>query len=144
MVCLRLFENSAKDQTLRTLSSLGIIVIADIIYLYLSTFSFERLTNNKMAYFNVWITLAVVFGVSVLHREIGDVPEINNETIKDHAYYGILIGLLVYVPLYNWLLSCDNITNVMSLCNTGFGILLSAIACLCTFLISVQSNLFTN
>ena len=152
MVCLDLFENSAKDQTLRTLIALAIIVVTDIIYSYLTNFNKlvdfgpikipEILSENKIAHVNVWITLAVVFGVSVLHHNLGDKPEINNDTIKDHAYYGILIGLLVYTPMYGWLLSCGKITNIMSLCNSAFGILLSALACLCTFLISVQTGLF--
>ena len=157
MVQLHLFENSAKDQALRTLIALTIIVISDFIYQLLITRSFSAmwkniygetlpdcwLGKNILAWVNVWITLALVFGVSVLHRDSGDIkPEINNESIKDHAFYGILIGLLVYVPLNNWLVGKGQITNVESLCNTAFGILIASVACLCTFLISVQSGLF--
>jgi len=144
MVALSLFENSIKDQTLRTMLALVIIFFGDISYILLTTHSLDKFLNNKMAHINVWFTLALTFGVSLIYKnEVERTnPEINNDTIKNYTYYGILIGLLVYIPLYNWMLSCGNITNVMSICNTAFGILLAATTCLCTFLISVQCDLF--
>jgi uncharacterized membrane protein len=150
MVCLQLFENSAKDQTIRTLIALVIIVISDLVYQFLLTHSlsktWETIRKNILAYINVWITLAIVFGVSVIYTDQKEQQtkkiEINSESIKNHAFYGILIGLLVYVPLYNWLVGIGQITGIQSLCNTAFGVLIGSIACLCTFLVGVQTNLF--
>lgn len=139
MVQLSLFENSIKSQTIRTLLSLAIIVPSDLIYLRLSEKSINRFINNKFAYFNVWITLAIVFGVSILSSKTYDTNEVNNDTIKNYAQYGLLIGLLVYVPLYNWIISCGAITGfsqLTSLANTAFGVVLSALTCLIVFLIS--------
>ena len=45
MVCLDLFENSAKDQTLRTLIALTIIVIADIFDVF-----YDRFRRNMMLF----------------------------------------------------------------------------------------------
>lgn len=143
MVVLSLFENSAKDQTLRTLTSLALIIISDLVYQFLYNRNLNYLWTNKLAYFNVWITLAIVFGVSTIKsKQTDNYSDINSESIKNHAYYGILIGLLVYVPMCNWLLSVGKIDNVQSLCNTAFGIVIASIACLCTFLISAKVGLF--
>lgn len=142
MVQLDLFENSAKNQTLRTLLSLAIIVPCDLIYLKLSEKSLKRFLDNKFAYFNVWITLAVVFGVSLLSSNKAN--EVNEDAIKNYVYYGLLIGLLIYVPLYNWIVSCGAIakfTNLLSLANTTFGVILSSITCLIVFLVSANTGL---
>jgi uncharacterized membrane protein len=139
MVQLSLFENSIKDQTWRTLLSLAIIIPCDLVYLKLSESNLNRFFNNKMAYFNVWITLAIVFGVSLLTSKDYSFQEVNDDTIKNYACYGLLIGLLVYVPLYNWIISCGAITNftqLTSLANIAFGVILSAITCLIVFLVS--------
>jgi hypothetical protein len=141
MVKLSLFENSAKNQTLRTLVALTIIIVSDLIFLRLSEGSFQKLKDHPSAYFNVWITLSLVFGVSLLSSESYKIDEVNTDTIKNYVYYGILIGLLVYVPLYNWMLSCGKVTNLVSLSNITFGILLSSFTCLCVFLISEKTNL---
>jgi len=144
MVQLSLFENSIKNQTVRTLLSLVIIVPCDLIYLGLSEKNISRFTKNKLAYVNVWITLAVVFGVSLLSSKIYKTDEVNNDTIKNYAQYGLLIGLLVYVPLYNWIISCGGITGfsqLTSLANTAFGVVLSALTCLIVFLVSANHDL---
>ena len=76
-----------------------------------------------MAYINVWITLAIVFGVSLLSTQKYKADEVNDDTIKNYACYGLLIGLLVYVPLYNWIISCGALTDfshLASLANTDF------------------------
>jgi uncharacterized membrane protein len=144
MVQLGLFENSIKNQALKTLLALVIFVPSDLIYLKLSEKSLKRFWDNKFAYFNVWITIAIVFGVSILSTNSFKVDEVNNDTIKNYVQYGLLIGLLIYVPLYNWIISCGAITNfsnLLSLANTTFGVILSAITCLIVFLISVNTNL---
>ena len=144
MVQLSLFENNPKNQALRTLLALVIIIPCDILYLKLSEKSLDRLWKHKLAYFNVWITLAVVFGVSLLSSNKYKIDDVNDDTIKNYAYYGLLIGLLVYVPLYNWIISCGGVTkftNLLSLANTAFGVILSSITCLILFLISAKTNL---
>lgn len=141
MVVLNLFETSPKDQTLRTLTALFIIIFGDILYLGLNS-NIKKFTKNKLAYLSIWLILAIVFGVSVLHHTENDTLEINNETIKDHAYYGILVGILVYIPLMNWMLSAKQVTPVGAICDTAFGILLCSVASLITFLISVHTGLF--
>jgi uncharacterized membrane protein len=144
MVRLDLYEQSAKNQIIRTLLALVIIVPCDILYLKLSEGKMTRLKEHFFAYFNVWITLAIVFGVSVLSTDQFKIDEVNNDTIKNYVLYGLLIGLLVYVPLYNWLISCVAITgfnNLLSLANTGFGIILSAFTCLMVFLISEKAGI---
>ena len=88
MVLLSLFENTAKNQTLRTLLALAIIIPCDILYLKLSEKSLDRLWKHGFAYFNVWITLAIVFGVSLLSTNSYKVDEVNDDTIKNYAYYG--------------------------------------------------------
>jgi Na+/proline symporter len=149
MVQLDLFENSYKNQALRTLTALAIIVIADLVYLGISQGSLQRFKDHKMAYFNVWITLAVVFGVSILTSDNYDINVVNTDTIKNYVEYGILIGLLIYVPLYNWLISCGKYTNIgvtqlSGLANVTFGIILSSFTCLCVFLISEKTNLISD
>jgi len=156
MVILNLFENSIKNQAIRTVISLLIIIAIDCLWVFLSnaekfinTWN-NPIMNNFLAYFNVWITIAIVFGVSTLTRiKNEEQTEINHESIKDYIYYGLLIGLLVYVPLYNWLLSCrlgnspnTYITSGEALGNTAFGVVLCAAVCLLTFLISAKLNLF--
>jgi uncharacterized membrane protein len=146
MVQLDLFENSITNQVLRTLLALAIIVPCDMLYLKLSEKSLDRLWKNWFAYFNVWITLALVFGVSLLTTNTFKVDEVNNDTIKNYVNYGLLIGLLVYVPLYNWIISCGAVTgfsHLLSLANITFGVILSAFTCLLVFLISVKTNLIT-
>jgi uncharacterized membrane protein len=144
MVQLELFENSIKNQALRTLIALSIIIPCDIVYLLVTERNFNRFFGNKLAYFNVWITLAVVFGVSLLSTNSYKINEVNNDTISNYVQYGLLIGLLVFVPLYNWILSCGAITNftsLQSLGNTAWGVILSAFTCLVVFLISEKTNL---
>lgn len=144
MVRLDLYENSIKNQALRTLIGLAIIIPSDIIYLYFSEKSLDRLRNHFFAYFNVWITLAIVFGVSLLSTDSYKINDVNKETIKNYVLYGLLIGLLIYVPLYNWIISCGAITKftkLLSLANTTFGILLSSFTCLMIFLISEKTDL---
>jgi uncharacterized membrane protein len=144
MVLLSLFDNSIKNQALRTMIALAIIIPCDITYLYFSERSFDRLRFHFFAYFNVWITLAIVFGVSLLSSSEYKTDEVNNDTIKNYVYYGLLIGLLVYVPLYNWIISCGGITkftHLLSLANTTFGIILSAFTCMLVFLISEKTGL---
>lgn len=146
MVKLDLFENSIKNQALRTLLGLSIIVICDIIWLLLSERSFERLKNHTFAYFNVWITLAVVFAVSLLSTDMYKINDTDEDNQKNYVYYGLLIGLLVYVPLYNWIISCGHITkftHLLSLSNTAFGVILSAFTCWAVFRISVITDLLT-
>lgn len=149
MVRLSLFEISLKNQALRTLLALALIIPCDVLYVYLSEGSITkfktRLLDNKLAYFNVWITLAVVFAVSTLSMNTEETNEDHYE-INNYASYGLLIGLLVYVPLYNWIISCGAITNfthLLSLANTAFGVVLSSIVCLLVFLISEKTNLLT-
>jgi hypothetical protein len=147
MVQLELFENSIKNQALRTLISLAIIVICDITWLFISERSFKRLRDHAFAYFNVWITLAIVFAVSLLSTNKYKVDEINEDTQKNYVYYGLLIGLLVYVPLYNWIISCGSITkftHLLSLSNTTFGVLLSALTCWSVFRISAMTGLLVD
>ena len=137
MVTLSLFENSIKNQTIRTIIALIIVVPSDLIYLFLSERSFERLRNHLFAYFNVWITLAIVFGVSI-------VSGIEGDSIKNYALYGLLIGLLIYVPLYNWIISCGSITNftqLLSVTNVAFGVVLSSFTCIILYLISEKAEL---
>lgn len=141
MVQLILFENSIKNQVLRTILSLSIIIPCDILYLYLSENNINRFLNHKLAYFNVWITLAVVFGVSLIYSKIYENDKINENTIKNNVQYGLLIGLLIYVPLYNWMISCGSITNILSVANTAYGIILSAFTYLLVFIVSVQTNM---
>jgi len=144
MVKLELYENSIKNQALRTITALAIIVPCDVLYLVLSENSLNRLREHFFAYFNVWITLAIVFGVSLLSTEQYKIDEVNNDTIKNYVLYGLLIGLLIYVPLYNWIISCGAITkftHLLSLANTTFGIVLSAVTCLFVFLISEKAGL---
>lgn len=139
MVKLLLFENKAKNQTIRTLLALSLIFICDMVYLLLSEKTIWRFLNNKFAYFNVWITIALVFGVSLLENK-----EVTHASVNDYAYYGILIGLLVYVPLYNWIISLGaitNFTNLRSLSNTLFGVLSSSFICVVVFLISEKTNM---
>ena len=136
MVQLDLFENSAKNQTIRVLISLLIIIIGDLIFLYLSEGKLERLLNNKFAYFNVWITLAIVFGVSILSSTGHDDSQDHTFNVKNYTCYGILIGLLVYVPMYNWLISIKSIPQMLAIANITFGVILSSITCLLLYLIS--------
>jgi hypothetical protein len=143
MVKLDLYEDSAKNQTIRTLLALIIIVPSDILYVYLSERNFDRLRKHFFAYFNVWITLAIVFGVSVLSNTDPtpdpNTNKVNNIAIKNYVLYGILIGLLIYVPLYNWMISCGSITgfnNLLSMANTAFGVVLSSFTCLMVFILS--------
>jgi hypothetical protein len=146
MVQLSLFENSIQNQALRVLLSLAIIIPSDLLYLKCTEFKLERFFNNKFAYLNVWITLAIVFGVSLLSSNAHATNEVNEDTIKNYACYGLLIGLLVYVPLYNWIISCGAITGfkqLTSLGNTAFGVVLSSLTCLFVFLISEKTNLLT-
>jgi len=150
MVNLSLFENSVKNQALRTLLSLSIIITCDIIWLWISERSFKRLKDHSFAYFNVWITLAVVFGVSQIYNNSEDSKttqkEINDENQKNYVLYGLLIGLLVYVPLYNWIISCGSITkftHLLSLSNTAFGIILSALTCWVVFRISSLTDMLS-
>jgi hypothetical protein len=141
MVTLNLFENSINNQTLRALLAFSVILIADVIYLRLSEGSFERLKNHPFAYFNVWITLAIVFAVSTLTTKN---ETTDDDAVKNYAYYGLLIGLLVYVPLYNWIISCGGITKftqLLSLANTAFGVLLSSLTCLIVFKVSQKTGL---
>jgi uncharacterized membrane protein len=145
MIQLSLFENSIQNQALRVLLSLAIIIPLDLLYLGCTEFSLKRFTGNKLAYINVWVTLAIVFGVSLLSTNAYKANEVNDDTIKNYACYGLLIGLLVYVPLYNWIISCGAITGftqLTSLGNTAFGIILSSITCLSVFLISEKTDLF--
>jgi hypothetical protein len=146
MVQLNLFENSINNQALRSLLAFSNILLADIFYLRLSEGNFERLKKHSFAYFNVWITLAIVFGVSTLTTKQYKTDEINDDTIKNYVYYGLLIGLLVYVPLYNWIISCGAITkftHLLSLANTAFGVLLSSFTCLIVFLVSQKTGLLS-
>jgi len=147
MVQLSLFENNIKNQALRTLLALTIIVICDITWLWISERNLNRLINHSFAYINVWITLAIVFAVSLLSSNEYKVDEVNEDTQKNYVYYGLLIGLLVYVPLYNWIISCGRITeftHLLSLSNTTFGVLLSALTCWAVFRISAMTGLLTD
>lgn len=147
MVQLNLFENSIQNQAARVCLAFSIIFISDIIWLSISEGNIQRLYNHPFAYFNVWITLAIVFGVSTLtssNNNIYKVNEVNTHTINNYVFYGLLIGLLVYVPLYNWIISCGAITkftNLLSLSNTAFGVLLSAFTCLIVFLVSEKTGI---
>lgn len=140
MVQLNLYENSAKNQTIRTLLSLAIFIPSDIIYLFISEGSIDRLKKHFFAYFNVWITISIVFGVSILN-------EIDYKTnLKNYALYGLLIGLLIYVPLYNWIISCGNITGfnrMLSLSNICFGVLISSFTCIMIYIIEENYHSYT-
>lgn len=142
MVKLALFENSSKSQAIRTLLAFAIIIPLDLFYLFVSERNIGRFMNNKMAYINVWVTLALVFGVSILSS---DSPDSQKQIqVKDYAQYGLLIGLLVYVPLYNWIISCGAITKftqLTSISNTGFGVVLSSITCISVYLISIKLDI---
>ncbi len=147
MVLLTLFENSIKNQALRTLLGLTIIVVCDIMWLWISERSFKRLQDHTFAYFNVWVTLAIVFAVSLLATDVYKIDEVNENTQKNYVYYGLLIGLLVYVPLYNWIISCGSITkftHLLSLANTTFGVILSALTCWAVFRISAMTGLLVD
>ncbi len=144
MVQLELFENTLKNQALRTILGLVLIFILDIIWILISERNFQRLRDHWFAYFNVWITLAIVFAVSLLSSKVYKSNEVNDDTQKNYVYYGLLIGLLVYVPLYNWIISCGNITkftHLLSLSNTAFGVLSSALVCWTVFRISVLTDM---
>ncbi len=141
MVQLDLFENSLKKQTLRTIIALAIIIPSDIIYTFMRNGSMNVVKINIMAYLNVWITLAVVFGVSILTSDKYDVKTVNKDTITNYVGYGALIGLLVYVPLYNWLVALNNLTKRTCLSNTAAGVVLSSFVCLFVFLISEKFDL---
>ncbi len=146
MVLLSLFENNTKNQALRTLLGLSIIIPCDIIWLWISERSFKRLQDHGFAYFNVWITIAIVFAVSILSSNLYKIDEINEDNQKNYVYYGLLIGLLIYVPLYNWIISCGSITkftHLLSLSNTTFGVILSAFTCWIVFRISAMTGLLT-
>lgn len=149
MVTLTLFENSLEHQTIRTILSFVLYVFCDLVWLFISErkaggMYLSRFWNNKVAYFNVWITIAIVFGVSVLATKPYSINEVNDDTQKNYVMYGLLIGLLIYVPLYNWIISCGAITGfsqLLALSNTGAGVVLSGFICWLVFRISVLRDL---
>ncbi len=140
MIQLSLFENSMDNQTIRALISLAILIPCDLLYLKLSENSLKRFFDNKFAYLNIWITIAIVFAVSLLSSKEELTYE---EKMKNYTLYGFLIGLLIYVPLYNWIISCGSITGftgMKSLFNTIFGVLLCGVTCLIVFLYQYKED----
>ncbi len=132
MVQIDLYTICFKNQILRILIALAIIIPCDILFLRLSEGNCNKLRKHFFAYLNVWVTLAIVFSISVLE----------DNKAQNYILYGILIGLLIYVPLYNWLISYKSITG-SSLTNLCFGIILSSFTCLIVFLISEKANLLS-
>lgn len=142
MVQLSLFENSVKSQTLRTLISLAIIIPMNLFYIKISESNLSRFMNNKLAFFNVWITLSIVFGVSLLSKtDTNTIIDSTDYQMKNYTYYGILIGLLIYVPLYNWLISSKVYKPISGFISNIFGILMSGVTCLIVYLISSKTDL---
>ena len=137
MVCIDVFESNVQSQTIRTLMSLTVIIFGDIFYLWI-TGNLKRFKDNKLAYLNVWLTISIVLGVSVLRNDKGEY--VYEHARRDHVYYGILIALLVYVPLNSWLSSTKYFTALESLYQTGYGIFLTALAALITFMVAESSE----
>lgn len=143
MVKLILFENSPKNQTLRTLIALSMIIPCDTLYTYLSEKSLERIKTHYLAYFSIWLILSIVFGISIIYSEpsITDTPdESYNNNIRNYAYYGVLVGLLICVPMYSWIATYSGNTPIMCLSGAAFGIILSAFVSIMVFLISKKAD----
>jgi hypothetical protein len=147
MVCVSVFESSIKDQTLRTLIALTILITGDVCYLY-GTNNLQKLTKNKMAFINTWLVVAIVLGVSNLidTNKSGTYPSDKEE----YAYYGILVALLVYVPLNSWLSSQRfptkgkhkvGISNMDSFFHIAFSVAITSLAAMFTFMIAQNSDL---
>ena len=138
MVCVNVFESDAKSQTLRTLSALTILILGELIYLFI-TRRIEKFLKNKMAFLTVWIIIGTVLGVGVLRDNNGNYNYEHSR--RDHSYYGILIGLLVYVPLNSWLSSVKFVSGRESIFHTAFGIFITSLAALFTFMIAESSEI---
>ncbi len=137
MVCVDIFESNAKSQTLRTLIALTVLILGDLFYLFI-TQNTKKFWNNKMAFLNIWVIVGIILGVSVLRNNDGDY--VYEHSKRDHAYYGILIGLVVYVPMNSWLSSGKIITSKQSLYHTAFGIFVTSFASLITYMIAEASD----
>ena len=138
MVCIDIFESNPKSQTLRTLTALAILILGDTFYLFI-TQNFQKFRNNKMAFLTTWIIIGVVLGVSVLRNNEGQY--IYDHTKRDHAYYGILVGLLVYIPLNSWLASFGKISAKSAIFHTAFGIFITSLAALVTHMVAESSDI---
>lgn len=138
MVSIHVFDIDAKSQTLRTLLALTVLAIGDLFYLFLTQNS-KKLWNNKLAYLILWIIIGLFIGVTVLRDESGEYDY--NNARSENVYYGILLGLIIYIPLNSWLSSVGYITVLQALYYISYGIFLTAVTSLITFMVSTSSEL---
>lgn len=146
MISLTIFEGPISFEIQRILIALSILIVGNVLYLMLSQ-NMKHFTSNKMAYLTTWVTIAVVLGVCLMYNDeetevsLKDSKYHYKKAKRDFVYFGILIALLVYIPIFGWLKSVGNITGLQCLCFSAFGIIISAIASLFTYIISVKNNL---
>lgn len=147
MISLTIFEGPFKLEIQRILIAFTILLVGNITYLFL-TKNMKHFTNNKMAYLSVWITIAFVLGVSLVYSDSKNQTEPKckkdyhyNNAKRDFVYLGILVSLLIYLPVFGWLKSVKNITTFQFIYFSAFGIIISALSSLFTYIISTKNNL---
>lgn len=140
MIVISLFRGPVSNIIQRILISLSILIIGNLTYIFL-TRNIQHFKQNKFAYITLWLTIAFSLGVSSIHDE----TEYEKfSTKRDFVYFGILIAFLIYIPSFLWLKSVHNITTLEFIYFSSFGIIITAISSLFTYVISKKHNLYLN
>lgn len=130
---------------LKFLLVLGILIFGDLFYSFLTGNNFR----NKPI---IWVTTAIILWLMVIHdtEEMSEnMTESNNTTEsnttesnnssptlkRDYAYYGILLGSMLYIPSNVLLCYYMYLPFVAALYNITFGVLITSLASLFSFLI---------
>lgn len=130
MLIFSLFKGPVIKEVKKTLVALCILAIANLIYLFL-TGHMSHFIEHKLAYITMWVTIAFVLGVTLVYNDKND-----QQTKRDFVCFGILVALLIYVPAFSWLKSVGNITGMQFIYFSSFGIVITAISSLFTYIIS--------
>lgn len=147
MISIDIFSGSLKNQTIRTLIAIVILMIADLIYYFftggiLSGTKFYKGEFPLVPYLITWIVLGILFG-TIEFKNKTENPELNPEgtIIPDSITFGIIIGIIVYSILTTWLYYVNGSFSIafMNLC---FGIISCVFASMFTHFIAINKKLY--
>lgn len=162
MVSIDIFAGSHLNQFLRTLIAITFLIIADVIYYFftgglLAGTKFYKGEFPWLPYITAWLTLGSVFGVVEFQSNNKEEDEEDEEEeqveayrpstlvmedlVSDSAFFGMIIGLIVYTVLTSWLYYVNGSPTIafMNLC---FGIVSCVFSSMFTHIIAHNNNLY--
>ena len=146
MVSIDIFAGSGKNQFLRTLIAIVILVLSDSIYYSLTSgmYGGTRFKNGfpLMPYITLWITVGSVFGACEIQNSSEQIVKDESITMAaDSAQFGVLIALLIYGPVYAFVYH-PNGSPIIALLNFAFSLIICAITGLLVNVISQEHSLY--